>query len=116
LGTLAAIGHERRSSGRQPGTIVLVGDGISVEPGRRGRGDIDFRRRRPASDEAERLSAFKPDLAPLRGARVIILGLGANTNLGPERVRHAEEALDSLLRSVGATFTATRSTNLPRGI
>lgn len=116
LGTLAMIGKERRAQGLPPGTIIVATDMIAVEPGRRGKGPIDFRRRVPPRDEDQRLAAFRYGLAGLKDSHVIIVGVGADSHLGPERIEHAENAITSVLTSVGAKVTIMRSVTLPAAL
>lgn len=109
LGTLVQLGKQYQAARIRPTTIVFISDGLALEPGPRGW--IDLYRPAP-SDEARRLTAFRQELEPLRGATVVILGFGANTT-GPERVQHAEDALRAALEAAGVRLVVTRSLTLP---
>jgi len=111
LNTLVQLAGQYKAARLRPTVIFYVGDGIAIESGPRGA--IDFRMSVPPADERQRLSAFKNGLEPLRGATVVILGFGANSDLGPERIHHAEAALRTALGAAGVKLVVTRSVTIP---
>jgi hypothetical protein len=110
LGALAKTAAELDAHGGAPATVILLGDGIDVEPTPSGGGVIDFRR---AVVPRERLDEFVPLLKGLEGSCVMLVGAGAASNLPGERIRAAQRMLGQTLEKAGVGFVATRSRDLP---
>jgi hypothetical protein len=111
LGALAKIAAELEAHGGAPATVILLGDGIDIEPAPRSDGTIDFR---SASVRPERLDEFVPLLKGLEGSCVMLSAAGAGSNLPDERIRAAQRMLSQTLGKAGVGFVATRSRDLPR--
>jgi hypothetical protein len=110
LGTLVRIRDELDVHGLIPATIVLLGDGISVEEAPNGEGYINFTHE---TVDADLVRAFEPLLRPLTGSCVMLLGAGADSELPDSRLREARAILGKTIENAGGKFVATRSPDLP---
>jgi hypothetical protein len=117
LGALVKIGQELQAHGGSKATIVLVGDGIDLEPAPQGDGLINL-----AADPLEgprvatvlkRMMEFVPLLKSLAGSCVMLVGAGATNVLPDTRIRLAQQLFGQVLRRAGVGFVATRSSDLP---
>lgn len=110
FGALAKIGAEVKAHSGGRVTVLLLGDGIAVEPAPPGNDMVDFRR---ASVPVERLDRFVPLLKPLAESCVMLIGAGARSDLPAQRIRAAQQMLSTTLQKAKAGFVATRSRELP---
>lgn len=107
FGVASKVAAELSVRGLTDTTLVLIGDGIVVESAPSG-ALIDFRR---ADVPPALLREFRPLLKGLDC--VMLVGLGAGSNLPSQRVRAAGTMLKRTFESAGATFVATSSPELP---
>lgn len=110
LAGLAKIGDEVENHGWPMPTVVLVGDGLVVEPSPDDGEMINFG---IEEVDPERLRAFVPMLRQLDGACVILVGAGATSDIPGERIRASQDALEKVLGEAGAEFVAVRSRDVP---
>jgi hypothetical protein len=110
--TLAKIGEEEAAQHWQKGTIVLVGDGLVVqrppEGGEMVRFGVD-------SVPEQTLAAFAAQLKSIEGSCVLLMGAGATSKLPEQQLLDSQELLAETIEQAGASFTSTRSPELPSG-
>lgn len=112
LTTLQVIGREAKAHGWGKVTVVWVGDGLVVErspvtdtPVAFGHGPVD----QAVLDE------WVDGLEDLRGACVILVGAGADSELDDGVITEAQDMVGKTLAKAGVGFVATRSADLPPG-
>jgi len=109
LGALVKVGAEIQAHGGGTATIILLGDGIDIEPAPNSDGQINFSRAVPV----KLLDEFVPLLKPLKGSCVMLIAAGAASGLDDARIRAAQTMLGQTLKQAGIGFVATRSRDLP---
>jgi hypothetical protein len=110
LSALIKIGDEVEAHDWPQGTIVLVGDGLVVEPPPAGGPQIHF----GTNDvTAEDLNSFVPLLESLQGSCVVLVGAGATSKAPGHLLRASQELFGETLERAGVGFVATRSAEVP---
>ena len=111
------IGKELQAHQDAPATIILLGDGIDLEPALHGDGTINFAAPvRSAADSAQlekMVDEFEPLLKPLAGSCVMLVVAGAANKLSDARILTAQQLLAHVLQADHVGFVPTRSSDLP---
>jgi len=112
LAGLAKIGGEVESQGWLLPTVVLIGDGLVVEPSP---DDGEMINLGKEEVDPKRLDGFVDMLRELEGACVILVGAGATSEIPGRRIRASQDAMEKVLGEAGVEFVAVRSPIVPAG-
>lgn len=111
LTTIAAVAMQLRTAGQGGSTVIEITDGFAKERAPNG-GTVDFEHPNDPALGAN-LHSFVHSLRGLEGGCVMIVGAGANSSLGLQRLEQARKHIDEVLDAAGIGMAWTRSPEVP---
>lgn len=107
LNGLAQIAMELSNGGTKKAVVILIGDGLSVEPAPDG-GNVNSYKDPINTDAA---MSFVPLLEPLAGSCVLLIRSTIESDVTDEQLRTAHDVLGQVLEAAGAGLVVTTSTS-----